>query len=125
MGGTAQYEYETVLDQIVNKRFDVCSLIGEVNHMRNIIFLDIDGVLNSNFWNKSHQREISDGSLIDVEKIKLLAELVRSPKFIGITGKRRFKNSRCHTGPDNRRDQANQKIQFDKGGRNSFVGSIT
>lgn len=78
MGGTAQYEYETVLDQIVNKRFDVCSLIGEVNHMRNIIFLDIDGVLNSNFWNKSHQREISDGSLIDVEKIKLLAELVRS-----------------------------------------------
>lgn len=46
--------------------------------MRNIIFLDIDGVLNSNFWNKSHQREISDGSLIDVEKIKLLAELVRS-----------------------------------------------
>lgn len=78
MGGTAQYEHETVLDQIVNKRFDVCSLIGGVNHMRNIIFLDIDGVLNSNFWNKSHQREISDGSLIDVEKIKLLAELVRS-----------------------------------------------
>lgn len=67
MGGTAQYEYETVLDQIVNKRFDVCSLIGEVNHMRNIIFLDIDGVLNSNFWNKSHQREISDMKPLRVE----------------------------------------------------------
>lgn len=43
--------------------------------MSNIIFLDIDGVLNSNFWNASHQREISDGTLIDEEKIKLLASL--------------------------------------------------
>lgn len=41
-----------------------------------IIFLDIDGVLNSNFWNESHQMEISDGTLIDEEKIELLAELV-------------------------------------------------
>lgn len=41
-----------------------------------VIFLDIDGVLNSNFWNESHQIEISDGTLIDEEKIKLLAELV-------------------------------------------------
>lgn len=78
MGGTAQYEYEAVLDQAVNKQLRVCNLGVGVNNMRNIIFLDIDGVLNSNFWNKSHQREISDGSLIDVEKIKLLAELVRS-----------------------------------------------
>lgn len=46
--------------------------------MRNILFLDIDGVLNSNFWNETHQREISDGALIDEEKIKLLAELVKS-----------------------------------------------
>lgn len=42
-----------------------------------IIFLDIDGVLNSNFWNENHQREISDGSLIDVEKVGLLGEIVR------------------------------------------------
>lgn len=46
--------------------------------MRNILFLDIDGVLNSNFWNETLQREISDGTLIDEEKIKLLAELVKS-----------------------------------------------
>lgn len=46
--------------------------------MRNIIFLDIDGVLNSNFWNDTHQREISDGMLVDGEKVKLLAELVRN-----------------------------------------------
>lgn len=39
----------------------------EENKLRNIIFLDIDGVLNSNFWNQSHQREISDGTLVDVE----------------------------------------------------------
>lgn len=45
--------------------------------MTKVIFLDIDGVLNSNFWNDTHQREISDGTLIDPEKIKLLGELVR------------------------------------------------
>ena len=45
--------------------------------MNRIIFLDIDGVLNSNFWNDSHQREISDGTLVDVEKVKLLSILVK------------------------------------------------
>lgn len=48
--------------------------------MAKVLFLDIDGVLNSNFWNDSHQREISDGTLIDEEKIKLLAWLVNSTK---------------------------------------------
>ena len=45
--------------------------------MNRIIFLDIDGVLNSNFWNDFHQREISDGTLVDVEKVKLLSMLVK------------------------------------------------
>ncbi len=45
--------------------------------MEKIVFLDIDGVLNSNYWNECHQREISDGTLIDEEKVHLLAELVR------------------------------------------------
>nr|WP_300836766.1 HAD domain-containing protein [uncultured Acetatifactor sp.] len=45
--------------------------------MSKVLFLDIDGVLNSNFWNDRHQTEISDGTLIDEEKIKLLAYLVR------------------------------------------------
>ena len=44
--------------------------------MTSVIFLDIDGVLNSNFWNDSHQMEISDGKLIDVENVKVLADLV-------------------------------------------------
>ena len=44
--------------------------------MSKIIFLDIDGVLNSSFWNDEHQKEISDGTLIDKEKIMLLAKLV-------------------------------------------------
>lgn len=48
--------------------------------MTRVLFLDIDGVLNSNFWNDTHQREISDGTLIDEEKIKLLAQLVKSTK---------------------------------------------
>ena len=48
--------------------------------MANILFLDVDGVLNSNFRNDSHQREISDGTLIDEEKIKLLACLVKKNK---------------------------------------------
>jgi len=42
-----------------------------------IIFLDIDGVLNSNFWNDTHQRELSNGTLIHREKVALLGELVR------------------------------------------------
>ena len=46
--------------------------------MKKVIFLDIDGVLNSNFWNDNHQREISDGTLIDESKIKLLGELIRN-----------------------------------------------
>ena len=45
--------------------------------MEKVIFLDIDGVLNSNFWNESHQREINDGTLIDESKIKLLCKLIK------------------------------------------------
>ena len=45
--------------------------------MGKVIFLDIDGVLNSNFWNDGHQKEISDGTLIDQEKVMLLAKLIR------------------------------------------------
>ena len=45
--------------------------------MRRIIFLDIDGVLNSNFWNNAHQKEISDGTLIDEEKVRLLSILIK------------------------------------------------
>lgn len=44
--------------------------------MSRVIFLDIDGVLNAEFWNESHQKEISDGQLIDREKVKLLAQLI-------------------------------------------------
>lgn len=46
--------------------------------MNKIIFLDIDGVLNSNFWNSGHEKEISDGILVDSEKVRLLSELVKS-----------------------------------------------
>lgn len=45
--------------------------------MKKIVFLDIDGVLNSDFWNKNHQREISVGTLIDESKIKLLCKLIK------------------------------------------------
>jgi len=41
-----------------------------------ICFLDIDGVLNSKFWNDSHQREISEGKYIDRDKVKLLGLLI-------------------------------------------------
>lgn len=46
--------------------------------MSKVIFLDIDGVLNSNFWNESHEKEISDGTLIDEEKIKQLGRLIKA-----------------------------------------------
>lgn len=42
-----------------------------------VVFLDVDGVLNSIFGNDNHQREISDGKLIDEEKVTLLASLVK------------------------------------------------
>lgn len=45
--------------------------------MKRIIFLDIDGVLNSNFWRDTHHKEISDGTLIDAEKVRLLSMLVK------------------------------------------------
>ena len=50
--------------------------------MNRVIFLDVDGVLNSNVWNDSHQREISDGTLVDREKIKLLSMLVKRTNAI-------------------------------------------
>lgn len=46
--------------------------------MYNVVFLDIDGVLNSNFWNENNEREISNGTLVDIEKVKLLSTLVKS-----------------------------------------------
>ena len=48
--------------------------------MCRVIFLDIDGVLNSNFWNDNHQKEISDGTLVDADKIKLLSKLIQRTK---------------------------------------------
>lgn len=37
-----------------------------------IIFLDIDGVLNSELWNKDNEMKISKGKFIDSEKVRLL-----------------------------------------------------
>jgi hypothetical protein len=37
-----------------------------------VVFMDIDGVLNSNDWNDSHQIEISNGEYIDEEKFNCL-----------------------------------------------------
>lgn len=45
--------------------------------MNRIVFLDIDGVLNSDLWNEEHQEEIRQGILIDKEKIAILATLIR------------------------------------------------
>ncbi len=41
-----------------------------------IIFLDVDGVLNSDLWNKNHKKETENGILIDEEKVKLLSKLI-------------------------------------------------
>ena len=62
------------------KRFQRCRGIavwGQRMIVR-VIFLDIDGVLNSYFWNENHQTEISDGRLIDIEKIRLLSTLIKN-----------------------------------------------
>lgn len=41
-----------------------------------VIFLDIDGVLNSDFWIKNHKKEIREGILIDEDKVKLLKQII-------------------------------------------------
>lgn len=46
--------------------------------MVKICFLDIDGVLNSRYWNDRHQQEISEGKHIDGDKVKLLGLLVHN-----------------------------------------------
>jgi hypothetical protein len=48
--------------------------------MQNIIFLDIDGVLNSNLENENHQQELSDGELLDEDKVKLLSKIITVTK---------------------------------------------
>ena len=45
--------------------------------MGNVIFLDVDGVLNSKFWDDEHQREISEGKYVDIEAVKLFSGLVK------------------------------------------------
>lgn len=44
--------------------------------MQKIIFLDIDGVLNANLCNEHNQCEISDGLMIDSDKVELLGEII-------------------------------------------------
>jgi hypothetical protein len=43
--------------------------------MQKVIFLDIDGVLNSDLWNEKNQHAISGGLLIDSDKVELLSEI--------------------------------------------------
>lgn len=43
-----------------------------------VIFLDIDGVLNSSDWNEMHQDEIREGILVDKDKVRLLGQIVRN-----------------------------------------------
>ncbi len=45
--------------------------------MNNVIFLDIDGVLNSRFWKNENQREISEGKHVDPEMVKRFAYFVK------------------------------------------------
>lgn len=44
--------------------------------MMRVLFLDIDGVLNSTVWNADHQPEIAQGILVDHEKVQMLSHLV-------------------------------------------------
>ena len=45
--------------------------------MNNVIFLDVDGVLNSKFWDDEHQREIREGKNVDIYAVKLFSKLVK------------------------------------------------
>ena len=41
-----------------------------------IIFLDIDGVLNSELWNKDNEMEINEGKFIDPQKVRCLSRII-------------------------------------------------
>ncbi|MDO4301463.1 MAG: HAD domain-containing protein [Clostridia bacterium] len=41
-----------------------------------VIFLDVDGVLNSEIWNENHKEEIIKGILIDEDKVRLLKKVI-------------------------------------------------
>jgi hypothetical protein len=47
-----------------------------------VVFLDIDGVLNSIEWNDTHALEISNGNYIDEEKVKLLSIIIKKTSAI-------------------------------------------
>ncbi len=76
-GGQAESESEADVVHYALNNAAICTLTEGAKIMSNVLFLDIDGVLNSNFWIDSHQTEISDGTLIDEEKISLLAVLIK------------------------------------------------
>lgn len=46
------------------------------------VFLDIDGVLNSEIWNETHQNDISNGVLIDETKVYLLSMIIKATKAV-------------------------------------------
>lgn len=46
--------------------------------MQKIIFLDVDGVLNSELWNENHPEERNNNVLIDEDKVKLLSKIIRA-----------------------------------------------
>ncbi len=48
--------------------------------MRKVIFLDVDGVLNSTKWNEIHAEEVEKGLLVDMEKVRLLVYLTTRTK---------------------------------------------
>ena len=48
--------------------------------MDKVIFLDIDGVLNSEHWNRTHEKDVNERALIDFNAVKLLSKLVKKSK---------------------------------------------
>ncbi len=42
-----------------------------------VIFLDVDGVLNSEIWNENHRYEMQNGVCIDETKVKLLSMIIK------------------------------------------------
>ena len=42
-----------------------------------VIFLDVDGVLNSEMWNEKHRNEVQNGVCIDESKVELLTMIIK------------------------------------------------
>jgi hypothetical protein len=47
-----------------------------------VVFLDVDGVLNSESWNETHKYELMNGKYIDEHKVELFSVIIKNTNAV-------------------------------------------